>query len=206
MIDWTDVDEMEAYKDAVQEVLQIINMRVNPALLLWCDYPVISLDRYDLDEKARRDIKKSGVEIEEDSDILYVGIPQISLNRRVIPLIHFVIDLYYYKSDVDDNFYYGKVVPQADVFDIPIALIAPLIAAIGKGEKETNDAPIMEKTQSYSVYAYMGREWRIPDAFIGFAWALTEAGKNLGGLLDPISSELFEKFAREIPAPSVETP
>ncbi len=210
MADWTDIDEIETYEDAVQVVLQGINVRVDPRKVLWCNYPVLSLEHNELLDKVRKDTKKLEKEIGDDlclSKLWYVGVPRFKLARRGIAHLSCEIDLYYAACDTSDEdcsfCWFGKVIPKADTFDIPLCLVSPIIDALQKGEAESKDAHIVERTSGYSVYEFMGREWKIPDAFLGFAWALAEKGRGFEGFLDPVSCALMGKFTKELPSPEI---
>lgn len=210
MAEWAGVGDIEGYEDAVQVVLEGINMRVDPRKVLWCNYPVLSLEHNELLDKVRKDTRNLEREVEDDlclSRLWYVGIPRFRLIKRGIPHLSCEIDLYYVACDVTNENYppcwFGRVIPKADNFDIPLCLISPIIDALKNNETETAQAHVVERTSGYSVYEFMGREWKIPDAFLGFAWALKEKGKGFEGLLDPVSCSLLEKFAKELPSPAV---
>ena len=64
----------------------------------------------------------------------------------------------------------------------------------------------MERSPSCSTYEFMGKEWRIPDAFVGFLRALGEKRKGFDGLLDPESCLLMARFAKETPSPDQPKP
>ena len=211
MAEWADVDGMESYEEAVQVVLEGINMRVDPRKVLWCNYPALSVERNELLDKVRKDTRKLEKEINDDlclSKLWYVGVPRFKLVRRGIAHLSCEIDLHYVACDVTDDdchwCWFGKIMPKADTFDIPLCLISPLISALKNSKAETEQAHVVERTSGYSVYEFMGREWKIPDAFLGFAWALAEKGKGFEGLLDPVSCALMDKFTKELPSP--ETP
>ena len=97
----------------------------------------------------------------------------------------------------------GKLIAGADKFDVPICLIWPLADALCQGQMETGECHIVERGAGYSVYEFMGRRWRIPDAFLGFAWALREKSRGFAGLLDPVSCSLVDKFTKELPSPEL---
>jgi hypothetical protein len=147
-------------------------------------------------------------EIKDDlclSRLWYVGIPRLKLNRRSIPHLNCEIDLFYVACDVTNKKYnpcwFGRIIPKADSFDVPLYLISPIIDALKNNEAETEQVHIVERTSGYSVYEFMGREWKIPDAFLGFTWALAEKGKGFEGLFDPVSCALMDKFTKELPSP-----
>ncbi len=211
MAEWADTGDIETYEDAVQVVLEGINMRVDPRRVLWCNYPALSVEGNELLDKIKKDTKKLEKEITDDlclSRLWYVGTPRFKLARRGIAHLSCEIDLYYVACDVTDDdchwCWFGKVIPKADAFDIPLCLVSPLIDALQKGEAEVKDAHIVERAPGYAMYDFMGREWKIPDAFLGFVWALVEKGKGFEGLLDSVSCRLMDKFSKELPSP--ETP
>ncbi len=208
MAEWADVDSMENHEDAVQVILEGINMRIDPRKVLWCNYPALSLERDRLEEMVKKDTKKLEKEIGDglcQSKLWYIGVPTFRLIRRGVPYLSCAIDLYYAACDTSDEdcsfCWFGKVIPKADAFDIPLCLVSPLIDALQEGEAETKDAHIMERAPGYAVFVFMGREWKVPDAFLGFAWALAEKGEGFEGLLDPLSCALMDKFTKEIPSP-----
>ena len=211
MAEWVNADFIETYQDAVQAVLKAINMRVDPRKVLWCNYPVLSLEHDELLDKVKKDTKKLEKEIGGDlypSNIWYVGIPKFRLIRRGIAYLSCELDLYYVVCDIGHGdcpwCWCGKILPRVDTFDVPLCLVPPLIDALSKNEMEVEDAHIIERTPGCTVYEFMGREWKIPDAFLGFVWALKEKGKDLSGLLDPVSCSLITKFIKE--PPSLELP
>jgi hypothetical protein len=210
MAQWADIDRIDTYEHAVQVVLEGIGMRVDPRKVLWCNYPCITLERDELEEKVRKDTKKLEREIENDlcqSRLWYVGVPRFKLVRRGIAHFACDIDLYYVACDTTSDYvftWYGKLIPKADRFECPLSLIEPLLNALEHNEIELDNAIIIERTPSYGIYAFLGREWKIPDAFLGFLWALKDKGRGFEGLLDPVSCSVMDKFAKELPCP--ETP
>ncbi|MBN1368085.1 MAG: hypothetical protein JW967_09180 [Dehalococcoidales bacterium] len=212
MAEWANEDEIYCYEDAVLVVLEFINMRVDPRKILWCNYPSLAWEDNLLLDKVRHDTKKLERELEDElelSRLWYVGIPQFKLIRRDIPYLNCNIDLHYAACDASGEFplcWTGKIIPKADTFDIPLSLISPLISVLNKGNVEPKYAHVTERGNGYAIYEYMGREWKIPDAFLGFAWALKEKGKGFEGLLDPISCSLMNKFAKELPVPPSKQP
>lgn len=209
---WIDTDDIGSYEDAVQAVLQGIGMRVDPRKVLWCNYPIFCHEHDELMEKVKKDTKKLEKEIDDGlplNKLWYIGIPRFMLIRRGVAHLTCEIDLYYAAHDTVSDYpwcWYGKLIPKADKFDIPLCLINPLIDALSQGQMETNDAHIVERTPNYSIYDFMGREWKIPDAFLGFIWALKEKGKGFEGLLDPISCALMDKSTKELPSPEMPVP
>lgn len=201
------IDEVETCVGAILAVLRKIGRPLDPRKIFWCNYPVVSLERDELEEKVAKDTRKLEREIEDDlspSTLWYVGIPKFRLVRGGIAHLMCEVDLYYVAYDAfEDWCWYGKLVPKADKFDVPLRLITPLVDAMNEGQMETSDAHIVERTPSYSIYDYLGREWKVPDAFLGFVWALREKGKGFDGLLDPVSCSLMDRFARELPSPEI---
>lgn len=208
MAEWIDIGAIESYEDAVQLVLEGINMRVDPKKVLWCNYPVLSLECNELLDKVIKDTKKLEKEIGNGlrlNKLWYVGVPRFRLIRRGVAHLSCEIDLYYAASETINQDYYrcwfGKILPKADVFDIPLCLISPVIDALKKNETEPKDAHVVERASGYTIYDFLSREWKIPDAFLGFVWALAEKGKGFEGLLDPVSCTLVDKFTKELPLP-----
>jgi hypothetical protein len=210
MAEWANIDDIETYEDAVQVVLEGIGMRVDPRKVLWCNYPVFWHERNELEEKVDKDKRKLEKEVDDDlysSKLWYVGVPRFKLIGRGIAHLTCEIDLYYVACDTTGNYHqcwYGKIIPKADRFECPLSLVEPLVNSLKKNEIEFENAKVVERSPGYTVYDYLGREWKIPDAFLGFAWALREKGKGFEGLLDPVSCALTDKFSKE--HPSRETP
>ncbi len=209
MAQWADTDSIDTYEDAVQAVLQGIGMRVDPRKVLWCNYPAITLEQDELGEKVRKDTKRLEREIEHDlcpSRLWYVGVLRLRLVRRGIAHFACEIDLYYVACDTTSDYdlsWYGKLIPKADRFECPLSLIEPLLNALEHNEIDLDNAIVIERTPSYGVYDFLGRDWKIPDAFLGFLWALKDKGKGFEGLLDPVSCSLMEKFTKELPSPEM---
>ena len=139
MAEWADIDDIEGYEDAVQVVLEGISMRVDPRKVLWCNYPALSVERNELLDKLRKDSRKLEKEIDDDlclSKLWYVGVPRFKLARRGIAHLSCEIDLYYAACDITDHdchwCWFGKIMPKADAFDIPLCLISPIIDALKK--------------------------------------------------------------------------
>lgn len=196
----------ESYEDATQVVLQGINMRVDPRKVLWCNYPVFFHGRDELEEKVMKDTRKlekeTGDNLRPDK-LWYIGIPRFRLIRRGTPCLNCEVDLHYIACDADneDGCWFGKIIPKADTFDVPLCLIAPLVEALTNNETEIKDVRVVERAPGYAIYEFADREWKVPDAFLGFLWALKEKGKGFEGLLDPTTCLLIERFAKELPSP-----
>lgn len=200
-------EEVETCTGAIRAVFNALGKEVDLRKVYWANYPYLRLDRNELEKKVEKDTekleKKLGGELRQ-KQLWYVGVPTFKVIRRGVSHLNCQIDLYYVAHGTEDDIWYGKLLPEADKFDVPLALIAPLLDAMNLGHMETNDANIAERSQGYTIYEYMGREWKIPDAFLGFAWALAERGLGFEGLLDPLTCTLIEKFTKELPSP--ETP
>ena len=199
------IDEVETYPGAILGVLEAVRRPLDGRKVFWCNYPVLNLELDDLEERVKKDTRKLEKEVGDDlhpEKLWYVGIPQFRLVRRGIAHLRCEIDLYYVAHQgFDDWCWYGKLVPKADRFEIPLRLIDPLVEALSQGELEAKDAKAVERVRGYTVYDYLGREWKVPDAFLGFVWALREKGKGFDDLLDPTSCSLMDRFARELPSP-----
>jgi hypothetical protein len=201
---------IKTYVGAIFAVLDKVGLALDARKIWWCSYPVIDLEYDELMEKVERDRKKLIKEAGRDlyvNELWYVGIPEFKLVRRGVAHLTCNIDLYYVACDTTDGYRFawcGKLIPKADKFEVPLCLITPLIDALSRGEMETDDAHIVERTSSHSVYDFMGREWKIPDAFLGFIWALRDKGEGFESLLDAISCSLMEKFTKELPSPEIQ--
>jgi hypothetical protein len=128
------------------------------------------------------------------------------LVRRGIAHLHCDVDLYYVARDDlqgSDAVWFGKLVPKADVFDVPLCLLLVLADGVSANKLEVEGATIIERGHGFTIYDFKGREWKIPDAFLGFVWALKEKSMGFEGLLDVHSCELLEKFAKELPPADV---
>ncbi len=195
---------------AVEAVNQALGTGLDPRKSWWCNYPVFWHGPDELGQLAEKDaanLKKETNGHLHRKGLVYVGVPRFKVIRRDIPYLECTIDLYYAAYGIGDNkaqYWYGKLIAKADTFQIPLCLVSPLLDALQKGDTETKEAHIVERGGGYAVYDFMGREWRIPDAFLGFILALKESGKGFEGLLDPVSCVLVDKFAKELPSP--ETP
>lgn len=200
---------VNGYIEAIQAVFQTLSKGLDPRKCLWCNYPVFWHERDELEEKVSNNTRKLEKEVDDElspSKLWYVGIPEFRLIRRGVPHLVCEIDLYYVALNVAKGYthcWYGKLVPKADKFDFPVHLIDGLATALSQGQAETNDARIVERANGYSVYEYLGREWKIPDAFLGFIWALREKGSGFEGLLDSISCILIDKSVKELPSPQI---
>jgi hypothetical protein len=181
------VAEAESYVDAVGLVLRALRREADPVKCLWCNYPVFQLHAQQL-EKVRGEPHK----------LWPVGVPAFKVIGRGVAHLACEIDLYYLACD-DERCWYDKLVSKADEFKVPLALLAPLAEAASQGKLEIDNARITERAPNYTEYEYLGAEWRIPDAFVGFIWALKEKGESFKGLLEPASCILIEKFARQPP-------
>lgn len=210
MAEWLD-DEVETYVGAILDVFKALGKKVDVRKVFWANYPILSLERGQVEEMIKKDTKKLEKETDDSlcqSKLWYVGVPTFKLIRRGVPHLSCTIDLYYAACDTSNEdcpfCWFGKIMTKADAFDVPLCLISPLLDALQKGETESKEALIVERGSGYTIYDFMGREWKIPDAFLGFAWALVEKGKGFEGLLDPVTSSLVDRFAKELPSP--ETP
>lgn len=205
MAQWLDM-KVNNYAGAVQAALQALGQVADARKCLWCNYPVFFHGRDELEEKTKRDTKKLEREIGDNlraDKLWYVGIPRFRLIRRGTPYLNCEVDLHYI-ARAEDGCWFGKIIPKADIFDVPLCLIAPLVEALAKNETEIKDVRVVERASGYTVYEFGGREWKVPDAFLGFAWALAEKGEGFEGLLDRVSCALMDKFTKELPSP--ETP
>jgi len=207
MAEWLN-DEVETYVGAILAIFKVLGKKADVRKTFWANYLVHNLELSQLKEMATKDTKKLEKEIGDSlyqSNLWYIGVPKFKLIRRAIPYLSCEIDLYYVASDTSDaEFLYcwfGKIITKADAFDVPLCLVAPLVGALQKGDTETEEAHIVERGSGYSVYDFMGREWKLPDAFLGFVLALKDKEKGFEGLLDPISCSLLDKFAKELPSP-----
>jgi hypothetical protein len=210
MAEWLN-HEVETYVGAIVAIFEVLGQKADPRKVFWANYPVLSLERNQLGEMVKKDTRKLEKELHDDlcqSRLWYVGVPRFKLVRRGVPHLSCEIDLYYVASDTTKGEYsacwFGKIMPKADAFDVPLCLVSPLLDVLQKGETETKEAHIVERGSGYAIYDFMGREWKIPDAFLGFMLALRDKGKDFEGLLDPVSCSLVDKFAKELP--STETP
>lgn len=194
-----------SHEDAVHIVLEGLDYRIDPRKIIWATYPA-NQDRAGLQERVEKGIarflKDEGLE-DWPRGQWFVGIPRFRVIKRDTPHLFVEIDLYLVVS-LDAESYWARLVPKADHFDFPLALLDSLPKALMKEELEVEEAGVVEKGDGETVYDFRGREWRIPDAFLGFLRALAEKGKGFEGLLDPVSCALVGKFAKELP--SAETP
>lgn len=207
MAEWLN-DEVETYIGAILAVFKALGRKVDVRKVSWANYPVLSLEGGQFEEIVKKDTKKLEKEIDDSlcqSKVWYVGVPTFKLIRRGVPHLNCAIDLYYAACDSSDEgcpfCWFGRIITKADSFDVPLCLVAPLVGALQKGDTETKEAHIVERGSGYSVYDFMGREWKLPDAFLGFVLALKDKEKGFEGLLDPISCSLLDKFAKELPSP-----
>jgi len=208
MAEWADVEEIVTYEDAIQVVLQGIGMRVDPRKVLWCNYPILWHNRNEFEGKIKKDTKKLEKELEDELSpkrLWYVGVPEFKLIRRGIPHLACDIDLYYAACDTSTEYWswYGRILPKADRFEVPLCLMSALARVVREKDLEVDGANIIERGLGYIIYDFRGREWKIPDAFLGFVSALAEKGNGFEGLLDPFSCELMNRFAKELPTADV---
>jgi len=197
-------------EDAVQAVLEGIGLRVDPRKVLWCGYPAHDLDHEELQAKVEKNTTRLEEETEYEltiSQVRYVGVPHLKLVSRGVPHLNCGIDLYYVACDNTDAAcpycWYGRLAKKADSFDCPLCLI-PFLQ--NKGKIRANEVRVVERSPSCSTYEFMGKEWRIPDAFVGFLRALGEKRKGFEGLLDPESCLLMARFAKETPTADAAKP
>jgi hypothetical protein len=202
------VNNIDCYADALQVVLESIEMRIDPRMVLWCWYAIINVDHDELHGKLLKDTVKLNKETHQKlypETFFYVAIPRFKIIRRDIPHLNCEIAIYYAACDITDDegrcCWYGKILDKADSFQVPLGLIAPLIDALEKGETETADGRIIERGSDYSIYEFMNHTWKVPDAFNAFCWALALKGRDFSGLLDPVSCRLMAKFTKELPSP-----
>lgn len=203
MAQWAEV--ADNYFEAVEVVLGGLGKELDPAKCLWCNYPAFSVDANRLRCNVNRDASRfvDGYDFDISRCVGWlVGIPEVKLTRRGIPCLSFEIGLHYVASD-GRHAIWGTAMPKADRFECPLALIAPLVKAIKQGRLETAAASVVERGSGCTIYDFKGREWRIPDAFLGFILALAEKGKGFEGLLDAYSCELMNRFAKELPTADV---
>jgi len=130
-----------------------------------------------------------------------VGVPQFKVIRRGLPHLAFEIDLYYVASNETDAMW-GKLMPKADKLEVAVPLLPGLVEALSKGELEPEGAEIVERAPGYTIYRVNGwdKEWRVPDAFLGFLWALAEKGKGWEGLFDLWSCRVLERMPKALPS------
>jgi hypothetical protein len=208
MAEWIN-DDVETYTGAVLAVLDAIGRKLDPRKVVWCQYPVYWHDRDELGEKVNKDTKKLGKEINyglNPKKLWQVGIPRFKVVKRGIAHLHCEIDLYYVAYDEWEGWavsWFGKLIPKADTFDVPLCLLPLLVEGISADKLEVEGTTIVERGHGFTVYDFKGHEWKIPDAFVGFVWALTEKGKGFEGLIDTHSCQLMEKFASELPPADV---
>lgn len=212
MAEWLD-DEVETCVGAILAVFKALGKKVDVRKVFWANYPILSLERDRLEEMVKKDTKKLEKEFNVElyhSKLWYIGVPTFKLIRRGVPYLSCAIDLYYAACGTSDEncpfCWFGKTVTKADAFDVPLCLIRRLLDALQKSETESKEAPVIERGPGYSVYNFMGREWKIPDAFLGFLLALKDKGEDFQGILDPVSCLLIDKFAKELPTPEAPKP
>jgi len=201
------IDDVATQVGATCAILERVGKALDPRKIFWCNYPMLDLQRDELEEKVNKDTRKLEKILDEKlfpTKLWYIGVPKLKLIRRGISHLSCEIDLYYAASDNHFWCWYGKLHPKADKFEIPPSLINPLLDGLNKGQAEIESVTIVERAPGYTVYEYLGRDWKIPDAFLGFVWALKDTGRGFEGLLDPISCALMDKFTNELP--SLQTP
>ena len=198
MPQWLEDTEVGNYLEAVEAVVGALGKNnLDARKCLWCNYPMLEGEMAELQQKAKKDYDKLEKEL-SPTFLCYVGIPQLKLTRREIPSLHCTIDLYY-AATADDRSFFGRLIPQASTFEMPCSLIIPLADALSQGEMETPNAPIVERSPGVTTYSYLGREWRLPDAFLGFLWAIKDKEAGFGGLLEPLTLDLLNRLLKETP-------
>ena len=206
---------VESYEDALTTVIRCIELRVDPRKLVWCDYAALDID----EEELQRKIEKSTSHLQKQadtellmSDYWFVGVPRLKIVSRGVPYLACQIDLYYVacgSSDSDPKCcWYDKLVKKADTFDVPLCLI-PFLSSSGgqkKGKVEASQVRVVERARGYSTLELVGREWKVPDAFVGFVRALREKRAGFEGLLDPESCRVMARLAKEKPSADAAKP
>ena len=202
---WLDT-AVHNYLKAVEAVLGALGKNLDARKCLWCNYTVFE-GELELQQKAQKDYDKLAKGL--SPTLWYVGIPQFKLTRREIPSLHCAIDLYYVGTA--DSSFFGRLIPQANTFEMPCSLIIPLADALSsfpekteveladQGEGELPNAKIIERSPGYSTYSYLGGEWKLPDAFLGFLWAIKDKEAGFGGLLEPLTLDLLNRLLKETP-------
>jgi len=208
----------QSHEDAVHIVLEgLQSYGLDPRKVLWASYPA-NEDRLGLEERVEKEIEKllreekREAEASDEEATVYapnhwfVGVPHFKVVKRGTPHLSVAIDLYLVVTlcsscPDEDLFSYSeweRLIPKARSFDFPVALLESLPQALAKGELEVDGAQVVERGEGETVYDFGGREWRVPDAFLGFVWALAEKKKGLEGLLDPATLLVLEK-AKALP-------
>lgn len=197
MSQWLDT-AIHNYLEAVEAVLGVLGENLNPRKCLWCNYPLFDLDLAELEQKAKKDYSKLSKDLSPEN-LWFIGVPTFRITRRDIPSLHCSITLYYVGT-AEDHSFFARLIPQASSFDVPISVIMPLADALAQGRNETPNAKIVERAPGYTTYRYLGREWRLPDAWLGFTWALRERNQDYQGLLEPLACCLMDKALKELPS------
>ena len=193
----------ESYIEAIQMVLGGLGMDLAPRKCVWCNYPALH-DGLGLQEKTEKQIEKAIREgdLEDWPDRQwFVGVPRFRVIVRGIPHLSVEIDLYL-QASFRDKSCWMPLDRKADKFDFPLALLDSLPRALMKGELEVGGAQVAGREDGWTTYEVLGREWRVPDSFLGFLWALAEKKMGLEGLLDPTSLLVLEK-AKALPQAAV---
>ena len=191
------------YESAADALLKALGLSLDARKILWCNYSIFSIPEEELVQAIGRDSRKLGTELSMSRrQIWYVGLPRFKLTRRGTPCLNCLIDLHYVCSN-GVRCWFGKIMPKVDSFSVPLCLMTPLADALAKGgEPEIESvARIVERGSGYITYGLASQEWRIPTAFLGFLWAMTEVKEGLEGLLDPYDCGLMARFAEESPSP-----
>jgi hypothetical protein len=204
MASW--IQDVGHYGEAVSAVLNKVGSRVDSQMALWCNYPRMQQRRNELEGKVKKDTVKLEKEFGSNlnpSDTYYVGVPRLKVVKRGIAHLSCEIDLFYVGCDEEQDpgyrCWYSMLTPKADSFEVPLCLLSALVEAVKKKDLEVEGANIVERGPGYVIYDFRGREWKVPDAFLGFISALAERHKGFEGLLDMYSCRLVEKFAKELP-------
>ncbi len=208
----------QSHEDAVHIVLEgLQSYGLDPRKVLWASYPA-NEDRLGLEERVEKEIekllreeKREAEKTDEEATVYapnhwFVGVPHFKVVRRGIPHLSVTIDLYLVVTlcssfPDEDPFYYSeweRLIPKARSFDFPVALLESLPQALAKGELEVDGAQVVERGEGESVFDVGGKEWRVPDAFLGFLWALAEKSMGFEGLLDSATLLVLEK-AKALP-------
>lgn len=185
------------YFEAIAAVLGALGENLNPRKCLWCNYPIFDLEPAELQAKAQKDYGKLDKDLSPES-LWYIGVPTFKITKRDIPSLHCAIALYYVAT-ANERSFFGKLLPQASNFDAPISLIFPLADALIQGKNETPNSRIVERAPGYTSYGYLGKEWQLPDAWLGFTWALRQSNQGFEGLLEPLACSLMDRFLKELP-------
>lgn len=199
------------YPGAVRALLGSLGMAKDWRKCLWCNYPVLFQDREKLECKVRKETEQfigslghDGVD--NDYHWWYVGLPEFKVIRRTLPHLACQVDLYYVASHIGGTASWGKLIDKADSFEVPLVLLHGLPQALAGGKIEPEEVKAIQRQLGYTAYQVNGydKEWKVPDAFSGFIWALWEKGESFDkGLLDPWSCRLVERLSKEPLSPEV---